>query len=95
MAGTKKYIICCMCGDTPEFSKDAFKLLFKGEKVPEVVLQPSLYNFLPTIKRDGDFYNYVKDNLVNTKTKYSYYFEVDDDGRVVAQYNLLTGRRVV
>lgn len=84
-----------MCGDTPAFSKDAFKLLFKGEPVPQVELQPTLYNFLPTLKRDGNFYNYVKDNLINTKSKYSYFFEVDKDGRIVQQWDLLKGRRVL
>lgn len=92
---TKKYIVCCQCGDTPAFSRDAFKLLFPKEKVPEVQLQPSLYNFLPTLKRDGNFYNYVKDNLISAKAKYSYYFEVAENGDVVQQWNLLTGKKVL
>lgn len=92
---TSKYIVCCMCGDTPAFSKDSFKLLFKGEPVPQIELQPNLYNFLPTLKRGGNFYNYVKDNLINTSGKYSYFFEVDADGKIIQQWDLLTGRKVL
>ena len=91
---TKKYIICCMCGDTPAFSKDSFKLLFRDQPVPQIELQPTLYQFLPELKRDGNFYNYVKDNLINTKAKYSYYFEVAENGDIVDQWDLLTGKEV-
>lgn len=94
-SNTDKYIICCMCGDTPAFSRDAFKLLFKGKPVPEVYTQPNLYNFLPTLKRGGNFYNYVKDNLINTSGKYSYFFEVDNDGKIIQQWDLLKGRQVL
>lgn len=90
---SKKYIVCCMCGDTPSFSRDAFKLLFPGEEIPQVELQPNLYNFLPTLKRDGNFYNYVKDNLIGEKKKYSYYFEVAENGDIIDQWDLLTGKK--
>lgn len=92
---TNKYIICCMCGDTPAFSRDAYKLLFPNTPMPQVELQPTLYNFLPSLKRDGNFYNYVKDHLINEKAKYSYYFEVAENGDIVDQWNLLTGKRAM
>ena len=81
MADTKEYIICCMCGDTPQFSRDSFKLLFKGKKMPDMWYQPNLHN-------------YIRDNLLNTKSKYSYYFRVEN-GDVVEQWNLLTGKKVI
>ena len=63
--------------------------------MPQVELQPNLYNFLPTLKRDGNFYNYVKDNLVNNKNKYSYFFEVAEDGDIIQQWDLLKGSKVL
>ena len=84
-----------MCGDTPSFSKDSFKILFPYDTVPPVELQPNLYNFLNGLKRDTNFYNYVRDNLIDTKSKYSYYFEVDEDGNVVTQWDLLKGIQVL
>lgn len=92
---SSRYIICCMCGDTPSFSKDSFKILFPYATVPPVELQPNLYNFLNELKRDTNFYNYVRDNLIDTKSKYSYYFEVDEDGNVIAQWDLLKGIQVL
>lgn len=32
-----RLIISCGCGNTTDFARDAFKILFKGEPVPEVV----------------------------------------------------------
>lgn len=92
---TKKYIICCMCGDTPAFSKDAYKLLFPNTPMPEMHTQPKLYYLLSDIKRDGNFYNYIKSNLLNEKKKYSYYFEVTENGDIVDQWNLLTGKKAM
>ena len=63
--------------------------------MPQVELQPNLYNFLPTLKRDGNFYNYVKDNLINNKNKYSYFFEVADNGDIIQQWDLLKGSKVL
>ena len=63
--------------------------------MPQVELQPNLYNFLPTLKRDGNFYNYVKDNLVNNKNKYSYFFEVAENGDIIQQWDLLKGSKVL
>lgn len=31
------YIITCGCGDTNQFAKDAFRLLFKGQPIPPVI----------------------------------------------------------
>ena len=63
--------------------------------MPQVELQPNLYNFLPTLKRDGNFYNYVKDNLINNKNKYSYFFEVAENGDIIQQWDLLKGSKVL
>lgn len=94
MADTKEYIICCMCGDTPQFSRDSFKLLFKGKKMPDMWYQPNLHNLLAQLERDTNFYNYIRDNLLNTTSKYSYYFRVEN-GDVAEQWNLLTGKKVI
>lgn len=89
-----KFIICCKCGDTPSFSRDAFKLMFKNEKIPKIFLQPNLHRDIETFPKDSNIYRYIKDVLIGNKDRFSYYFEIDAEGRVVEQYNLLSGKKV-
>lgn len=90
-----EYIICCKCGDTQSFSRDAFKLLFPGRDLPEQYLQPDLHKLVDKLNKNSNFCKYITENLLNGKNKFSYYFSVDSKGNVVEQYNLLTGKKVI
>ncbi len=90
-----KFIICCKCGDMPSFSMTSFKLMFKDQKVPKIFLQPNLHRDIEQFPKESNIYRYIKDTLVGNKEKFSYYFEIDDEGRVTAQYNLVTGKKVI
>lgn len=89
---TNKYIICCDCSHTPEFSKDAFSLLFPGEEIPEMIVGKDklldLINELP----ESNFRDYVS-ALYRTKNKFSYYFAVENFD-IKEQWNLLKGVQV-
>lgn len=90
-----KFIVCCKCGDTPSFSMTSFKLLLPDAKVPKIFLQPNLHRDIETFPKESNIYNYIKSNLVGNKERFSYYFEIDDDGRIVTQFNLLSGKKVI
>lgn len=90
----KRIILCCDCAHTPEFSRDAFSLLFPGEEMPEMVVGRDkildLLNELP----ESVFRNYVHALYVN-KNKFSYLFVLDEDDDIIEQWNLLKGTQVV
>lgn len=92
---TNEYIICCKCGDTQSFSRESFKLLFPGKPVPEQYLQPDLHKLLDKQKKNGNFHKYLSENFIGSKGSFAYYFEVDQKGNILSQYNLLTGKKVV
>ena len=92
---TSEYILCCKCGDTQSFSRDAFRLLFPGRAIPEQYLQPDLHKLVAKLDKNGAFYKYVTENLMTGKNKFSYFFSVGPKGEVLEQYNLLTGKKVI
>lgn len=90
----EEYIISCDCAEIDEKSKASHALLFPKQPTPRIVHQKMLYKFMQTIAKDSMFYAYLDKNFLNNKGKFSYFFRVDD-GKIVSQYNLLTGKKVV
>lgn len=90
----EEYIISCDCAEIDEKSKASHALLFPNQPTPRIVHQKMLYKFMQTIAKDSMFYAYLDKNFLNNKGKFSYFFRVDD-GKIVSQYNLLTGKKVV
>ena len=90
----EEYIISCDCAEIDEKSKASHALLFPNQTTPRIVHQKMLYKFMQTIAKDSMFYAYLDKNFLNNKGKFSYFFRVDD-GKIVSQYNLLTGKKVV
>ena len=87
-------IITCKCGGIDDKAKAGFSTLFPQVKYPRVVRHQNIHRFLSEIPKDWLFSTYVADNLIRNKEKFAYYFKVNDDGRIDAQYNLLTGKKV-
>lgn len=94
MATTEEYIISCDCAEIDEKSVAAHAVLFPNQPTPKIVHQKTLYRFMQTIPKDTMFYAYLDKNFLNNKGKFSYFFRIDN-GDIVSQYNLLTGRKVV
>lgn len=88
-----KYIIHCKCGDTAKFSKDAFRILFPDEELPPMYGGREEIIKLAESLPDNNFSRYLK-VLHNNRVKFTYYFEVGEDGNVIRQINLKTGARV-
>ena len=89
----EEYIISCACAEIDEKSTAAHAILFPNQETPRIVHQNLLYKFMQTIPKSSQFYAYLDANLLKNKGKFSYYFRVDN-GEIVSQYNLMTGRKV-
>lgn len=77
---SKGQILACDCGDTQTFAKDAFKLLFPGEKLPPITQTPDFCEF-------GEWGKYLG-AILKSEQKYAYY--VAEDGL----WDLLKGVQV-
>ena len=87
-----KVILCCECGDTPAYSKDAFSILFPNEKIPEVFAGDSTIAALADrFPSTSDAYSYIK-GIAQNKEKYALAIDATEDGEVISITNLLTGR---
>lgn len=87
----KRVIVACRCGDTDDFAKDAYRLLFPNTEMPQ---------FLSGSTEVGNLYSALPNNtmsdhllaLLRSNKKYARYMEYDDD--LIAEWDLLTGQRL-
>lgn len=88
-----KAIIHCACGDMDRFSRDAFHILYPDDELPPVYGGPQkIIDFANTLP-ENNFSKYLK-SIYRNRSRFAYYFEVDDDGNVIKQINLKSGSRV-
>ena len=84
----KKMILCCSCFRMDKKAVEAFKMLFPGQEVPEVIKgRDRIYKFSETAKND-----HIK-AIAKLSGKFAYYIEMDGD-YILEEYNLITGRRI-
>lgn len=80
-----RLIITCGCGDTTEFAKDAFRILFPGEETPQVLEmndenKPLIKIFLLTLNTEKEI-----DDFLSKK------FAIAIDVRYSMQFDIMTG----
>lgn len=80
-------IVSCGCGNTDQFAKDAYNLLFPRHPLPPIVSSLYAYNQIKGVPKSGKEYELAHAALVSDG-KYAYYF---GDGQV---YDLLKGVRI-
>lgn len=88
-----KFITCCDCSDTPMFSRDAYKILFKGSPVPKLYTQKELHLLIKELPMDTEVHQYVE-KLMKQKPKFSFFVHSDEDGNIIERWDLLAGRMV-
>lgn len=79
-------LVTCGCGDTDQFARDAYKLIFPGHPMPPVVSSLYALGKVKDFPTSGTLYEQAK-ALLTSDAKYAFYF---GDGQV---YDLLTGER--
>ena len=79
-----KYIVTCGCGDTDEFAKNAFRLLFPDDDCPNIsrggiiTTEPKFSEMVLALER--------------AKKPYAHYFK---DDKPIEAWDFLKGARVV
>lgn len=79
----QKEIVTCGCGETDEFAKNAFRLLFPNTDCPQI-------NRKAPISQNPKILEFVK-ALEKSGKAYAYYFKEDDELEV---WDLMKGVRV-
>ena len=80
-------IYSCGCGNTDQFARDAFKLLFPYEPVPPIVHPPHDYNFAsPSLQK-------VANAFTKSDKPFAIYCMMSEDGEG-AIWDLLKGKRL-
>lgn len=84
----KQYILSCSCHNMSKRASEAFCLLYPDMVLPEIVKgRDRLYKLGKELGNDHII------AISKLSGKYAYYVELED-GKVVKEYNLLTGRRI-
>lgn len=87
-AGIYKYILCCSCFRMDKKASEAFVTLFPNEVLPDIIKgKDRIYKFSQTINND-----HIQ-AISKLSGKFAFYVEVEN-GKVVKEYNLLTGKRI-
>lgn len=83
-------VITCGCGNTNEFAKDAFKLLFPNQKFP--ILLFSKVSISMFADGQGKEVKKYFNAIIDTDDKYAYYAKIEN-GKIIELWNLLKGIR--
>lgn len=85
---TKKYLLVCLCSGQSEKAKTAFSILFPNEKTPEVRRgKESIFKLATSLDNE-----HLK-AIAKVKGVFSYYVSIDN-GEIVEEYDLVTGKRL-
>lgn len=88
-----KGIFVCSCGGMKEKAEKAFKILFPREEVPQIYRGEAAISRAAGKYPNTNIHNYLT-AISRTNGRYAYYVSSDDNGNVVENYNLLTGKKV-
>ena len=83
-----KYILTCSCFNMGKKATEAFCLLFPNDVLPSIIKgRDRIYKLSQSINNE-----HVK-AISKLSGRFAYYVKLDD-GKIVEEYNLLTGKRI-
>ena len=83
-----KYILICSCFNMTKRASEAFATIFPNEVLPDIIKgRDRIYKFADKINND-----HIK-AISKLSGKFAFYVEIEN-GKVVTEYNLLTGKRI-
>lgn len=86
-ANRERLILCCSCFNMEKKARQAFSLLFPNEISPNVIKgRDRIYKF--SLEKNSPHIKAIS----KLSGKFAYYVELED-GKVVKEYNLVTGAR--
>lgn len=84
-----KLILVCTCHNQEKRALDSFSVLFPGEPVPKILKgKDTIFKFSQEIK------NKHIEAIGKLSGRFSYYIELDDEGRILQEYDLVHGKRI-
>lgn len=84
----KNYILTCSCFRMDKKAAEAFSVLFPNMVLPTIIKgRDRIYKLSQQLKNE-----HIK-AISKLTGKFAYYVELDD-GKIVKEYNLLTGNRI-
>ena len=83
----ERFILVCSCHNMGKRASETFSMLFPKEKLPQIIKgRDRIYKF--SLEKNSP---HIK-ALSKLSGKFAYYVELED-GKVVKEYNLVTGAR--
>ena len=83
-----KYILTCSCFNIGKKATEAFCLLFPNDVLPSIIKgRDRIYKLSQSINNE-----HIK-AISKLSGRFAYYVKLDD-GKIVEEYNLLTGKRI-
>lgn len=85
---TKKYLLVCQCSGQSDKAKTSYDILFKGQPTPEIRRgKDSIFKLACELNNE-----HLK-AISKVKGVFSYYVAIDN-GEIVEEYDLITGKRL-
>lgn len=84
-----KKILCCSCFRMDKKASEAFSILFPNEVLPDIIKgRDRIYKFAKSMNNDHIT------AISKLSGKFAYFIELDDDNKIVKEYDLVTGKRI-
>lgn len=85
-----KLILTCSCGGMDKRAIEAFSLLFPNNSTPDIIRgRDRIYKFAKSLIPPNPHIEAIS----KLSGKYAYYIKLDENGTIIEEYNLITGRR--
>lgn len=85
----KFYILTCSCHNMDKRASEAFSLLFPDAPMPEIVRgRDRLYKLGKSLDNQHIL------AISKLSGKFAYYIKLDENGKIIEEYDLNTGKRI-
>lgn len=84
-------IFICSCGGMDKRAKEAFSLLFPDAPIPSIIRgRDRIYKFADSLNPKNDHLLAI----AKLSGKHAYYVELDENNKIIKEYDLLKGTRL-
>lgn len=87
-----KAILACACGSVPDYCKRSYRILFPDERVPVVYIKKKALPLLEDIPKESAMAKRIE-KILRDRGRYGFYFEYNEEGEIIDEWNLLKHKR--
>ena len=88
-----KAILTCVCAGAPKYCESSFKTLFPNEPLPHIYIKRNALAIYEDIPNPSEMRTQIE-TILRKRGRYGYYYEYDEDGKVLKCWNLLKHKEV-